>query len=85
VPIAAWLQFIRVRAKSGIEIVDPLSDQLTACGQQATGVAREDLPPFLALPGVFPASLASHPGFIQALSSAYERFSQGAPLAVLAT
>jgi len=84
VPIAAWMHFIRARTAAAIPIVDPLCDLLVACGQRATGHAREDLPMFLALPGIFPDDLASHPEFMQALSSAYDLIAQRGPLASLA-
>lgn len=84
VPLAAWMHFIRARTRAGIAIVDPLSDQLVACGQRAVGKAESDLPMFLALPGVFPAGLASHPELIQALSRAYDLIAERGPLAALA-
>ena len=84
-PIAAWMHFIRERATASIPIVDPLSDQLVACGQRATGAAGEDLPMFLALPGVFPADLAGHPEFVQALGGAYDLIAKRGPLAAVAT
>jgi fructuronate reductase len=84
VPLAAWMHFIRARSGAGIAIVDPLSEQLTDCGRRATGRALTDLPPFLALPGVFPLDLVKHPGFIQALSGAYDLIAERGPLAALA-
>ena len=81
--IAAWMQFIRARAKAAIPIVDPLRDQLVVCGQRATGHAREDLPMFLALPGVFPAGLVGHHEFLQALGEAYDLITQRGPLAAV--
>jgi fructuronate reductase len=84
VPLAAWMHFIRARTRAGIAIVDPLSDQLVDCGRQATGEAHTDLPLFLALPGVFPVSLVNHPGFVQALSGAYDLIAERGPLAALA-
>jgi fructuronate reductase len=83
-PIAAWMHFIRARAQAAIPIVDPLTDQLVACGQQATGHAREDMPMFLALPGIFPAGVAGHSGFVQALGGAYDLIAQHGPLAAVA-
>lgn len=84
VPLAAWMHFIRARASAGIAIVDPLSDQLVDCGRRATGKAHADLPLFLTLPGVFPVSLVNHPGFVQALSSAYDLIAERGPLAAVA-
>jgi fructuronate reductase len=78
VPIAAWMHFVRMQAAKGVPIVDPLAEQLTICGKRATGDSRHDLALFFDLPGVFPASLVKHAGFVQALSSAYD---QRGPLA----
>jgi fructuronate reductase len=81
VPIAAWMQFVRARARDGIEIVDPLAAQLSALGRQATGEANHDLPLFFGLPGVFPAALAQEPRFTGALSETYEIFAAQGSLA----
>ncbi|HEV2443880.1 MAG TPA: mannitol dehydrogenase family protein [Steroidobacteraceae bacterium] len=72
VPVAAWMHFVRTRARDGVEIVDPLSPQLAVLGRQLTGNAAHDLPSFFALPGVFPAVLIADPRFTRALSEAYE-------------
>jgi fructuronate reductase len=85
VPIAAWMHFVRVRARDGIEIVDPLASQLAAVGRQATGEASHDLPPFFALPGVFAPALTAEPRFTRALAETYEVITaQGALAAVAA-
>jgi fructuronate reductase len=73
VPIAAWMQFVRGRARDGVPIVDPLAPRLAALGPQLTGIASEDLPLFLALPGVYPETLAREPRFTRALGEAYDR------------
>jgi fructuronate reductase len=83
--IAAWMHFIRSRVASATPIVDPLREQLVACGQRATGDSRHDLPMFLNLPGVFPASLSRHAGFVQALSVAYDLIAARGPLAAAAS
>ena len=80
VPIAAWMQFVRARARDGIAIVDPLASQLTALGRQATGKANHDLPLYFGLPGVFPAALAQEPRFTRALGETYEVFAAQGPL-----
>lgn len=85
VPIAAWMQFVRARARDGIEIVDPLAARLAAVGRETTGEAAHDLPLFFALPGVFPAALTGEPRFTGALTEAYEAIStRGAAAATLA-
>jgi fructuronate reductase len=83
-PIAAWMQFIRTRAATGTPIVDPLREQLVACGQRATGDSSHDLPMFLNLPGVFPAGLARNAGFVQPLADAYDLIARRGPLAAVA-
>ena len=83
-PIAAWMHFIRRQAAAATPIVDPLHEQLAACGQSATGDSRHDLPMFLNLPGVFPASLARNAEFVYALGGAYDVIARRGPLAAVA-
>jgi len=83
VPIAAWMHFIRARARDGVEIVDPLAVQLAALGRQAAGDPDHDLPLFFALPGVFPAPLQQDARFIRALSAAYEAIAARGSLAAV--
>jgi fructuronate reductase len=83
VPIAAWMHFIRARARDGVEIVDPLATRLATLGRQATGNASHDLPLFFALPGIFPAVLVQDPQFMNALSAAYETITARGPLAAV--
>jgi fructuronate reductase len=84
-PIAAWMHFIRATAASHLQIVDPLNDQLAACGQHATGDSRHDLPIFFELSGVFPVALTRDSAFVKALGGAYELISRAGPLAAVAT
>jgi fructuronate reductase len=85
VPIAAWLQFVRARARDGIAIVDPLAEQLAALGRQTTGQASHDLPLFFAaLPGVFSPALAQEPRFTRALSDAYDAITAKGAIAAVA-
>jgi fructuronate reductase len=84
VGMAAWMHFIRSRATTATPIVDPLREQLAACGQRATGDSRHDLPMFLGLPGVFPVPLAGNVQFVQALGSAYDLIARRGPLAAAA-
>jgi fructuronate reductase len=81
VPIAAWMHFIRARAREGIEIVDPLSAQLAALGREVSGAAAHDLPLFFALPGVLAATLGQEPRFGRALGAAYDLISARGVLA----
>jgi fructuronate reductase len=82
--VAAWMHFIRSRVATATPIVDPLREQLVACGRRATGDAKHDLPMFLNLPGVFPASLARNAEFVQALGGAYDLIASRGPLAAVA-
>jgi fructuronate reductase len=81
VPIAAWMQFVRARARDGVEIVDPLAAQLAGLGRQATGNANHDLPLFFALPGVFPATLVQEPLFTRTLGQTYQALAAQGSLA----
>jgi fructuronate reductase len=83
VPVAAWMHFIR-RQATAPQIVDPLHELLAACGQSAMGESQHDLPLFLNLPGVFPASLARNAEFIYALADAYDTIARRGPLAAVA-
>jgi fructuronate reductase len=85
VPIAAWMHFVRARARDNVAIVDPLAMQLAALGVQASGDADHDLPLFFALPGVFPAALTQESRFTRALSEAYAAIGARGALAALAT
>lgn len=85
VPVAAWMQFVRARAREGIAIVDPLAGQLAALGREVTGSASRDLPAFFALPGVFPAALATEPRFTHALGEAYDAITARGALAAATT
>jgi fructuronate reductase len=85
VPVAAWMQFVRLRARQDVAIVDPLAAQLATLGRQLTGEASHDLPLFFALPGVFPVTLAREPRFARALAEAYGNISARGALAAAAT
>jgi hypothetical protein len=77
------MHFIRRQTANATPIVDPLREQLVACGQRATGESRHDLPMFFDLPGVFPASLARNAEFVYALSGAYDLIARRGPLAAV--
>jgi fructuronate reductase len=82
--VAAWMHFIRSRVATATPIVDPLGERLAACGQRATGDSRHDLPMFLTLPGVFPASLARNAEFVGALGGVYDLIAARGALAAVA-
>ena len=78
------MHFIRAKAADATPIVDPLCEQLTACGKRATGESRHDLAMFLELPGMFPANLLGNVEFVQALGGAYDLIARRGPLAAVA-
>jgi fructuronate reductase len=71
-PIAAWMHFIRREVLRGQRIVDPLADHLVQIGRAGQNRASTDVPLFLELNAVFPASLAQAPPFRAALNRAYD-------------
>lgn len=71
IPLAAWMRFVALRAKTGEAITDPLHDKLTEIGVGVTGDAKTDVAAFLALDSVFPAKLTSNPTFVEAVEKAY--------------
>jgi fructuronate reductase len=75
-PIAAWFHFIWRKARLGERAIDPLADRLFEIGAACSGEAAHDVRLFLALERVFPAALASHAGFVQALTEAYAQLLQ---------
>ena len=71
IPLAAWMRFVVLRAKTGEAITDPLADTLSEIGVGATGDARTDVAAFLTLESVFPAALAGDARFVEAVEKAY--------------
>ncbi|HEX8526031.1 mannitol dehydrogenase family protein [Allosphingosinicella sp.] len=67
VPVAAWMRFVQRRARSGLAIVDPLADRLSAIGR---GPAEDLVDEMLAIRQIFPADLAADEGFAAALRAA---------------
>ena len=73
------------RAAIAMPIVDPLGEQLAACGRAATGDSRHDLPLFLDFARrVFLPAWRSMPAFVQALGGAYDLIARRGPLAAVA-
>ncbi|AUX42509.1 mannitol dehydrogenase [Sorangium cellulosum] len=82
VPIAAWIHFIRARARGGETILDPMADTLLDLGRRMDGDPTADVAPVLALGAVFPSAVASAPVFRAAVEAAYARLAT-APAAAL--
>ncbi|MEJ1968146.1 MAG: mannitol dehydrogenase family protein [Rhizomicrobium sp.] len=72
VPIAAWMRFVRRRARDKIELIDPLAPRVLEIGAACTGEGVGDTMLFLSLDGVFPRALASNGTFTLALAEAYD-------------
>jgi fructuronate reductase len=72
-PVAAWMRFVVRQARAAIALTDPMQVRLAAIGLGCNGDAAGDVARFLALEAVFPAALASHPGFVAAVQRAYAR------------
>lgn len=83
--IAAWMQFVRRQACSGVPLVDPLNDGLAAIGRACTGDAASDVDAFLQLGMVFFAPLSRDERFIRALQTAYAALAEGSPVSVSQT
>jgi len=71
-PIAAWMRFVRMRAREDVELIDPLAPQLRELGLACTGEGVNDTMLFMQLHNVFPHALASNGKFTRALSEAYD-------------
>jgi fructuronate reductase len=69
--VAAWMAFVRERARAGEPITDPLADRLADLGRRCTGEAAHDVGLFLGLKAVFPPRLSSDPRLRAALEAAY--------------
>jgi fructuronate reductase len=77
VPVAAWFHFVRRKALGGEQVVDPLAKRLYEIGRACQNRASADLPAFLSLNSVFPASLTGNEVFTSALARAYDGLAAG--------
>jgi fructuronate reductase len=75
-PLAAWMVFVRNRAREGADIVDPLAPRLLELGRACTGDAGHDVQLFLQLETVFPRTLAGDARLRSAVEVAYARLPQ---------
>jgi fructuronate reductase len=76
-PVAAWLHFVRRNALDGGKLADPMAGTLLDLGRRMQGDARHDLPAFLALDELFPATLARDAQFTTALARGYDELGVG--------
>jgi fructuronate reductase len=72
IPVAGWMHFVRRQAARGERVTDPLSEQLFEIGGACENRARHDVPAFLGLQAVFPASLVREATFRNGLAQAYD-------------
>ena len=72
VPLAAWMRFVRMRAREGIELIDPLAARLAEIGKACTGEGVHDVPLFLGVENVFPRDVVGELRFEAALVAAYD-------------
>lgn len=79
VPIAAWMLFVDKRTRAGVEIADPLADELVA----AVG-SSEPVEELLALRQIFPPGVAENGRFRAAVTEAVAVMQGEGPRAVLA-
>lgn len=84
VPVAAWMLFVRARARAGEPITDPMADTLLALGRRLTGEPGADVDAVLALSSVFPPALAADPRYRTAVADAYSRLDTDPPTALSA-
>jgi fructuronate reductase len=84
VGVAAWMVFVRGRARTGAPITDPLAGRLAEIGLACDGDPAGDVARFLALEAVFPHALAASAPFRAALELAYGRLSGPEPTSALA-
>jgi fructuronate reductase len=71
--VAAWMTFVRERARAGEPIIDYLAERLLDLGRRGDGDARRDVSLFLDFEAVFPARLAADLRLVAALQGAYRR------------
>lgn len=69
--VAAWMRFIRRKAREGSDITDPLAGRLAAIGRACTDEAEADTARFIDESGVIPPALAGDDRFIKALRAGY--------------
>ena len=72
VPVAGWMHFVRRQAARGERVTDPLAQQLFEVGRTCQNRSRIDVPAFLGLDTVFPASLVQNVAFTNTLARAYD-------------
>ena len=77
IPVAGWMHFVRRQAARGERVTDPLSERLFEIGGGCENRARHDVPAFLGLHTVFPASLVREATFTNALAQAYDELATG--------
>jgi fructuronate reductase len=72
VPVAGWMHFVRRQAARGERVTDPLAERLFALGRSCQNRSKLDVPAFLGLDTVFPASLVQNATFTNTVAQAYD-------------
>ena len=72
VPVAGWMHFVRRQAARGERVTDPLAERLFEVGRTCQNRSQIDIPAFLGIDIVFPASLVQNAAFTNALARAYD-------------
>jgi len=75
--VAAWLFFIRRCHDEGVEMTDPLREDLLAIAAACDGTAAHDVPLFLAHDSLFTGTLQASDAFAGLLRKAYDHISGG--------
>ena len=86
--LAGWMHFVRIQARRGQKLNDPLAERLLEIGTHLPGAphsalsAAQDVAAFLALDEVFAGELAANTNFVNALVDAYRALGDGSRAAV---
>ncbi|ALS97320.1 mannitol dehydrogenase family protein [Lacimicrobium alkaliphilum] len=75
VGVAAWLQFLVSKARTGAKLTDPLAAKLLEVARGCDGNAAADVQAFLALSEVFVPELSANQVFVEQLTQGYQRLS----------
>ena len=75
-PLAGWMRFVVVRARSAETLVDPLAEKLEQIAALCGGDDKADAERFLAMREIFPPALAADPVLRRAVIQSYRLLAQ---------
>jgi fructuronate reductase len=75
-PLAGWMRFVVVRARSAEKLIDPLAERLEQVAASCGGDDKADAERFLAMREIFPPALAADPVLRQAVIQSYSLLAQ---------